>query len=119
MSEITILLVAAALNGVTMLIGTYVGLKAGARATGAEFEKRAMRVINNSPTAQAMKKMVKKVDEMLESKNLIDEATGFFKEARESIGSPEVKNLIKNVTELVKDLGEETKVELKLPKKKK
>lgn len=119
MNEIMILLVATILNGISMLIGTYIGLKMGAKATGEEFEKRAMRVIDTSPTARAMKKMVMKADEMLESQNLVVEATRFFKEAREAISSPEVKTLIKNVTDLVKDFSEPQKVSLKMPKKKK
>ena len=112
MDALALLLLATVLNGISMLIGTYIGLKMGAKATGEEFEKRAMKIINSSPTAQAAKKMLGRLDVMLESRNLIDEATKFFKEAAELVSSPEAKNFFGNIAELMKSLSTTQKISL-------
>ena len=92
----------------------------GTRLTGDVFEKKLMKIMNKSPTAKSIKKFVKKADKLLEegkTEELIEKVTKFFDSASELVSSPEAKNFFKNVTELMKDLGGEPKVKLRLPKK--
>ena len=74
-----------------------------------------------SPTAQRLLKLLKTSDKLFDDEQTIEQVTGFFKEARELVSSPEAKNFFTNVTKLMKELGEEktdeTTGEIKLPEK--
>jgi len=116
MDELALIIISAVLNGISLAIGMIVGT----RMTGDVFEKKLMKIMKKSPTVKSIAKFVKKADKLLEegkAEALIDKITRFFDDASELVSSPEAKNFFKNVTELMKDLGGEAKVELKLPKK--
>ena len=110
-------LIAAILNGVSLAIGMLIGT----RLTGDVFEKKITKIMDKSPTAKSLKKLVERTDKLLEegkAEELIDKVTKFFDNASELVSSPEAKQFFANVTVLMKDLSSESKVELKLPKKK-
>lgn len=89
-----------------MLIGT--------RVTGDVIEKKIMKIIDKSPTAKSLKKMLKQADKLFGDKALVTRATTFFEEATTLVSSKEAKNFFANVTELMKQLGEKTDNEVKL-----
>jgi len=110
-------LLSALLSGISLAVGMIIGT----RLTGDIFEKKFNKIIENSPTAKSLKKLLKKTDKLLEDNKLdelIVKVTKFFEDAGELVSSDEAKNFFKNVTELMKDLGGESEVKLKLPKRK-
>jgi len=116
MDELVAMMISAVLNGISLAIGMIVGT----RLTGDVFEKKVTKILDESPTAKSLKKFVKTADGLLEEgkvDKLIEKVTKFFDEAGGLVSSPEAKNFFKNVTELMKGLGEEHKVSLKMPKK--
>jgi len=110
-------LLSALLSGISLAVGMIIGT----RLTGDIFEKKFNKIIEDSPTAKSLKKLLKKTDKLLEDNKLdelIVKVTKFFEDAGELVSSDEAKNFFKNVTELMKDLGGESEVKLKLPKRK-
>jgi CHASE3 domain sensor protein len=89
----------------------------GTRMTGDTLEKKVKKMVNDSPTAQRLLKIMEKSDKLFGDDQAIAQITGFFKEARALVSSPEAKNFFTNVTELMKQLGEKTdeQVEIELP----
>ena len=102
------------INGASLMIGMYLGT----RFTGDVFEKKVRSIIDKSPTAQKLAVLLEKTDKILGDEQAVEQFTRFFKEAADLVSSKEAKNFFKNVTELMKDLGSEPEVKLKLPKKK-
>lgn len=102
--QLVITVIGAILNGISLLVGLYIGTRKSAKEVRKEIED----MIKTSETAQAIGKIVT-------DQKLIDEATKFFKEARELVSSPEAKNFFKNVTEVLKELSGEPKVKIKMP----
>jgi uncharacterized protein YneF (UPF0154 family) len=112
--ELTLTIIAAILNGVSLAIGMIIGT----RMTGDTLEKKLKKMVKDSPTAQRLLKTIKKLDKLFGDDQAVENITGFFKEARELVGSPEAKNFFTNVTELMKQLSTEKteeKVEIKMP----
>ena len=92
----------------------------GTRMTGNVFKKMLEEIIEKSPTAKSLKKFITKIDKLQEEgkiDKLLLKVQQFFDEATELVSSPEAKNFFKNVTALMKELGEESDVKLNLPKK--
>ena len=112
--QLTLTLIAAVINGASLMIGMYLGT----RMTGDVFEKKLTKMIEKSSTAQRLTKLLEMSDKLFESEQAVEQFTRFFKEAADLVSSKEAKNFFKNVTELMKDLGSEPEVKLKLPKKK-
>ena len=107
-------MIAAVINGASLMIGMYLGT----RFTGDVFERKLNKMIEKSATAQRFTKLLEMSDKLFESEQAVEQVTGFFKEARELVSSPEAKAFFKNVTELMRDLGSKPEVKIKLPKKK-
>ena len=74
--------------------------------------------MKESPTAKRAMKLMEMSDKLFGDEQAVEQITGFFKEARVLVSSPEAKNFFKNVTVLMKDLSSESEVKLKLPKRK-
>lgn len=107
----------AIVSAVSTAIPIYISIKWGIPK---EFEVALNMVekrVSRSPTAKRLFKVMKMSDKLFGDEQAVEQITGFFKEARELVSSPEAKNFFANVTELMKDLGSEKKVELKMPKK--
>ena len=102
------------INGASLMIGMYLGT----RFTGDVFERKLNKMIEKSATAQRLTKLLEMSDKLFGDEQAIEQFTRFFKEAADLVSSPEAKNFFANVTELMKDLGGEPEVKLKLPKKK-
>lgn len=116
MDELWLTLLSALLGGISLAIGMIIGT----RLTGDIFEKKFNKIIEDSPTAKSLKKLLKTMDKLLEEgevDNLIKKANKFFEDAGELVSSDEAKNFFKNISEVVKELGGEEKTTIKLPKK--
>ena len=113
--QLTLTLIAAILNGVSLAIG----MMLGTRMTGNIFEKKFKQIVDKSPTAKRLMKFLEKTDELFGDDKLIEQVTRFFKDAGDLVSSDEAKNFFKNVTKLMTDLSEESEVKLKLPERKK
>lgn len=89
----------------------------GTRMTGDTLEKKVKKMVNESPTAQRLLKVMEKSDKLFGDDQAVEQITGFFKEARILVSSPEAKNFFTNAMELMKQLGEKTDddVEIILP----
>jgi len=87
--------------------------------TGDVFEKKFNKMIDSSPTAQRVLRLMEKSDALFGDDKLVEQVTRFFKEAGDLVSSSEAKNFFKNVTVMMKELGGESDVKIKLPKKKK
>jgi len=110
-------IIPAIVSAVSTGIPIYISIKWGIPK---EFEVALNMVekrISKSPTAKRLLKVMEMSDKLFGDEQAVEQITGFFKEARELVSSPEAKNFFANVTELMKDLSSESKVELKLPKK--
>ena len=101
------ILIKAALSGASLAIGVYMG----ARLTPKAMRKEMEDWMEQSELFQGIKKLVKEQE-------LIEKATKFFEEATVLVSSPEAKNFFKNVTKLMKDLGDPQKKRLSMPEKK-
>lgn len=113
MDEIIISILAALFNGVMLMLGVYLG----SRMTGDVFEKKFTKIIDKSPTAQRLIKLLEKSDKLFGDEQAVEQFTRFFKEAADLVSSPEAKNFFKNATEALKEFSSETQVKLDLPKK--
>ena len=100
-----------------MAIALYIGMTKGTGKTVDIALDKIEKRTKDSPTIKRLFKLMEMSDKLFGDEQAVEQITGFFKEARELVSSPEAKQFFKNVTELMKDLGGETKVELKLPKK--
>ena len=107
MDELILLVLGAIFNGVMLATGMLIGTRLTTKSMIKEVEK----MLEKSETAQSVKKLVT-------DQTLIQKATQFFEEATVLVSSNEAKNFFRNVTELMKDLGGESEVKLKLPKRK-
>ena len=107
MDELILLVLGAIFNGVMLATGMLIGTRLTTKSMIKEVEK----MLEKSETAQSVKKLVT-------DQTLIQKATQFFEEATALVSSNEAKNFFRNVTELMKDLGGESEVKLKLPKRK-
>jgi hypothetical protein len=108
----------AIISAVSTAIPVYIGVVIGVPKEFDNAMDTIEKRIQKSPTAKRATKLLELSDKLFGDKQAVEQITGFFKEARELVSSPEAKNFFANVTVLMKDLGSETKVELKLPKKK-
>ena len=106
MDELILLVLGAIFNGVMLATGMLIGTRLTTKSMIKEVEK----MLEKSETAQSVKKLVT-------DQTLIQKATKFFEEATILVSSNEAKQFFRNVTELMKDLGGESEVKLKLPKK--
>jgi len=111
--QLTLTLVAAILNGVSLAVGMIIGT----RMTGDVFEKKFKNIVDKSPTAKRIMKLLEKVDVLFGDEQAVEQFTRFFREAADLVGSEEAKSFFKNVTELMKDLSEPQKVGFKMPKR--
>ena len=98
---LTLTLIAAILNGVSLAVGMIIGT----RMTGNIFEKKLNKMINKSATAQRFMKLLEKADKIFGDDQAVEQVTRFFKEATDLVSSPEAKNFFKNVTEIMKGLS--------------
>ncbi|MBA7489936.1 hypothetical protein ES702_00470 [subsurface metagenome] len=98
---LTLTLIAAILNGVSLAIGMIIGT----RMTGNIFEKKLNKMINKSATAQRFMKLLEKADKIFGDDQAVEQVTRFFKEATDLVSSPEAKNFFKNMTEIMKGLS--------------
>jgi len=112
--ELALIILQAILNGAMLAVGMILGT----RLTASTMERKIMKMIEKSETAQAFKKLLLRIDEMLRNQEVTSKAEKFFEEATVLVTSPEAKNFFKNLTELMKMLGTSEGEEiLKLPKK--
>jgi hypothetical protein len=72
--------------------------------------------LQKSPTAKRMMNLLEMSDKIFGDEQAVEQITGFFKEARALVNSPEAKNFFKNATELMKQLSK-PEAEVKLPEK--
>jgi hypothetical protein len=107
-------IVSAVSTAIPVYIGVVIGVPKEFNNAFDTIEKR----MQKSPTAKRAMKLMEMSDKLFGDEQAIEQITGFFKDARALVSSPEAKNFFANATTLMKDLGSETKVELKLPKKK-
>lgn len=118
MDELTMLIIGAILNCISLAIGAYIGMSMGSKRTVSialdEIEKRSKK----SPTAQRALKAMEMLDKVFGDDQAIEQVTRFFREAGDLVSSPEAKNFFKNITGIMRGLSGESKVKLKLPKKK-
>ena len=105
--QLITLLINAGISGVMLAVGMMIGSKLTSRSMIKEVDEWTQR----SELFQTIKKLVT-------DQTLIEKATKFFEEATVLVSSPEAKNFFKNMTELMKTLGEPQKVKLKMPEKK-
>jgi len=114
MDELTLTIIAAVLNGVSLSIGMIIGT----RMTGDTLEKKMNKIIDKSPTGQTVKKILGQVDKLLGDDQAVEQITGFFRDARALVSSPEAKNFFKNAADALKDFsGKEQESVIDLPKK--
>jgi hypothetical protein len=110
-------IIPAIVSAVSTGIPIYISIKWGIPK---EFEVALNMVekrISKSPTAKRLLKVMEMSDKLFGDEQAVEQITGFFKEARELVSSPEAKNLLENLTKVLKDLSEEESVRIKLPKK--
>lgn len=138
MDEIQLMLIAALMNSIFSGLALYLGLRLGSRKTVSDALDALERRSKESPTAQRALKFFEKIDELFKEEipetddeneepgepiskfdKLINNVIKFFEDAGELVSSDEAKNFFKNVTELMKDLGGESEVKIKLPTKNK
>lgn len=119
MNQLELIVISAVLNGIFAAIGLYIGLTRGTGKTVdvalVKIEKR----MKKSPTVQRLSKTLEIVDKLFGDDQAVEQMTGFFKEARELVGSPEAKNFFSNAIEFMKKLGgePEKKKLLNIPEK--
>ncbi len=114
MDQLEITIIGAILNGVSLAVGMIIGT----RLTGNVMEKTIKRIMSKSPTFEKVAKMLEMSDKLFGDNQAVEQITGFFKEARDLVSSPEARNFFTNITKLMKQLGEEEtgeKVEIDLP----
>ena len=88
-------------------IAFYLGFTKGTGKTiDIALEKVELKM-KKSPTAQRLLKLLETSDKLFGDEQAVEQITNFFKEARELVGSTEVKNFFTNLTELMKQLGTE------------
>lgn len=104
--QLIILVIGAVLNGLMLAVGMIIGT----RLTAKSMRKEVEAMLEESETAQAVKKVVT-------DQKLVEKATKFFDEATDLVSSHEAKNFFANVTELMKQLGGEPKEMIKIPQK--
>ena len=112
------IIIPAIVSAVSTAIPIYISIRWGIPK---EFEVALNMVekrISKSPTAKRFLKVMEMSDKLFGDEQAVEQITGFFKEARELVSSPEAKQFFANVTILMKQLSEEPEVKLKLPKKK-
>lgn len=106
--QLIILIISAILNGAMLAVGMIIGTKWTARS----LRKEAEQMLEESETAQAIKKLIT-------DQTLIEKATKFFEEATTLVSSPDAKNFFKNAAELLKEFSGAPEVKVNLPEKKK
>jgi hypothetical protein len=101
-------------------IAFYLGFTKGTGKTmDVAFDKLEKRM-KESPTAQRLLKLMNKSDELFGDDKAVEQITGFFREARALVTSPEAKNFFTNATQMMKEFSsekQEEKVEIELPKR--
>jgi heme/copper-type cytochrome/quinol oxidase subunit 2 len=106
-------IVSAVSTAIPVYIGVVIGVPKEFNNAFDTIEKR----MQKSPTAKRAMKLMEMSDKLFGDEQAVEQITGFFKEARALVSSPEAKNFFKNITELMKDLGGQPEVKIKLPKK--
>lgn len=114
MDELVLTLVAALINGISLMFGLIIGT----RLTGNTLEKMIRKVMKDSKTLQKVEGVLVKLDKILGDENVINEVTKFFKEASKLVTSPEAKQFFKNAAELMKEFSSKDDTKLNLPEKK-
>jgi hypothetical protein len=108
----------AIVSAVSTAIPVYIGVVIGVPKEIDNAFDTITKKLQKSPTAQRMLKLMEMSDKLFGDEQAVEQITGFFKEARALVSSPEAKNFFKNMTELMKSLSGETEVKVKLPEKK-
>ena len=106
-------LLLAALNGVFLVLGVYLG----ERYTMNGLERRLNKMFGKSKTWQKLIKILNSPSLEQDLNKLLKNAAGFFEEARTLVSSPEAKNFFKNASELIEQFSSESPEIVKIPKK--
>jgi len=105
--------VKALISGGMLFIGIYLGSKMSART----IKKELLATADESETVQKLKKMLNDPEFEGNLSKLLNNAAGFFEEAKVLVSSPEAKNFFKNASALVEQFSSESPKLLEMPKK--
>lgn len=112
----TEVIVNALISGTLSAVGLYLGMNLALNRVINKVDKR----VRDSPITKRFEDLVKATEKVTGDNQAVDEITKFFREARELAKSEETKNLLRTLTELVKEMSSTTeKLEIKLPEVKK
>ena len=99
-------------------IAFYIGFTKGTGKTVDVALDRLNEKLKERPTYKRLVKMMEKSDEIFGDDQALEQITGFFREARALVSSPEAKTFFRNATEVLKDFsGKEQESVINLPKK--
>ena len=104
--QLLLIVASALLNGLFAALALYVGFTRGSGKTVDIALDKIERRSKESPALQRFLKVIEMTDKLFGDEQTIEQITRFFKEAGDLVSSPEAKNFFKNVTELMKQLGE-------------
>ncbi len=105
--------VKALISGGMLFIGIYLGSKMSART----IKKELLATADESVTVHKIKKMFNDPEFEGNLKKLLDNASGFFEEAKVLVSSPEAKNFFKNASELIEQFSSDSPKLIDMPHK--
>jgi len=102
MDQLLLMILSAIINGCMLALGMVLGTKLTTRT----LKKEILSILEESATAQTIKKIVEKVDEMLKNQELIEKATTFFDEVTKLVTSQQTKDFFEALSSLLKRVSE-------------
>jgi len=117
----TTVVLPAIVSAVSTAIPVYIGIVIGVPKEFDNAMNAIEKKLKKSSTAKRAIKFLELSEKLFGDDQVVEQITGFFKEARGLVSSPEARNFFTNATKLMKELGTEkandTTGEIELPDK--
>ena len=104
MDQLTLVVISAVLNAICAAIGLYIGFTRGSAKTVDIIIEKLQKRLEKSPAAQRLMKAIETTDKLFGDDQAVEQVTRFFREASNLLSSPEAKNFIANLTDLMTTL---------------